>query len=163
MKCHKCGREMVVKTNSNTKEKFWGCSSYPHCSVTRSYKDKDENIKNIETIITLYEKQIRERLNISKKVIVVHFYDEDMDSGVVAFIRPLIKDYIEIHWNIQLTTEDFSKVLKTLAHEYTHVKQFIDERLNDYDVEVKWRCRPEEDEAIKFAQDFVNDVIVNVG
>jgi predicted RNA-binding Zn-ribbon protein involved in translation (DUF1610 family) len=33
-KCPKCGGEMVLRTaknGSNQGEKFWGCSSYPHC------------------------------------------------------------------------------------------------------------------------------------
>jgi len=30
-----CGSKMVLRTNKNTGEQFWGCSSYPKCKGSR--------------------------------------------------------------------------------------------------------------------------------
>ncbi len=32
--CHRCGKPMVVRTNRNTGDKFWGCSAFPDCRFT---------------------------------------------------------------------------------------------------------------------------------
>ncbi|SEI45343.1 restriction endonuclease [Frateuria terrea] len=33
--CPKCGKEMQLRTNRRTNERFWGCTSYPSCRGTR--------------------------------------------------------------------------------------------------------------------------------
>ncbi len=33
--CPKCGKELVIRENGETGEKFWGCSAYPKCKYTR--------------------------------------------------------------------------------------------------------------------------------
>jgi len=33
--CLKCGTEMVLRSNRQTKEHFWGCINYPNCRSTR--------------------------------------------------------------------------------------------------------------------------------
>ena len=35
--CNKCGAKMVLRTNSKTKERFWGCSTFPRCQFTQDY------------------------------------------------------------------------------------------------------------------------------
>lgn len=35
--CSKCQKEMELKTNSKTGNKFWGCPSYPKCRETKPY------------------------------------------------------------------------------------------------------------------------------
>lgn len=32
---------MVVRTNKQTDEKFYGCTFYPHCSGTRKIEEED--------------------------------------------------------------------------------------------------------------------------
>lgn len=34
--CPECGEDMVVRTNRNTGEQFYGCSMYPQCEGTES-------------------------------------------------------------------------------------------------------------------------------
>jgi len=36
--CNQCRLPMVVRTNSKTKQKFWGCSNFPRCRSTKSYE-----------------------------------------------------------------------------------------------------------------------------
>jgi restriction system protein len=33
--CPKCGREMQLRANRRTNQRFWGCVSYPRCRGTR--------------------------------------------------------------------------------------------------------------------------------
>lgn len=33
--CPRCEGSLTLRTNSRTKEKFWGCSEYPECRFTR--------------------------------------------------------------------------------------------------------------------------------
>ncbi|HEV2539829.1 MAG TPA: topoisomerase DNA-binding C4 zinc finger domain-containing protein [Frateuria sp.] len=33
--CPKCGKEMQLRANRRTNERFWGCMSYPGCRGTR--------------------------------------------------------------------------------------------------------------------------------
>lgn len=33
--CPKCGKEMQLRANRRTNERFWGCTSYPGCRGTR--------------------------------------------------------------------------------------------------------------------------------
>ena len=35
--CNKCGARTVLRTNSKTKERFWGCSTFPRCRSTQDY------------------------------------------------------------------------------------------------------------------------------
>jgi ssDNA-binding Zn-finger/Zn-ribbon topoisomerase 1 len=35
--CSKCGAGMVVRKNSKTGEKFWGCSTFPKCRNSKNY------------------------------------------------------------------------------------------------------------------------------
>jgi len=35
--CDKCGARTVLRTNSKTKERFWGCSKFPRCKSTQDY------------------------------------------------------------------------------------------------------------------------------
>jgi len=44
IKCPKCGSPMVIRTSYEGK-KFYGCSRYPHCKGTLSYKPKKMNEK----------------------------------------------------------------------------------------------------------------------
>lgn len=32
--CPECGRQLVERKNSYTRELFWGCSDYPRCDFT---------------------------------------------------------------------------------------------------------------------------------
>lgn len=34
--CLKCGNEMVLRSNRQTKDKFWGCINYPKCRSTKA-------------------------------------------------------------------------------------------------------------------------------
>jgi restriction system protein len=34
--CAKCGNEMVLRSNRQTKDAFWGCTNYPKCRSTRA-------------------------------------------------------------------------------------------------------------------------------
>lgn len=34
--CPECGEDMVVRTNRNTGEQFYGCPAYPDCDGTES-------------------------------------------------------------------------------------------------------------------------------
>lgn len=35
--CPDCDAVMVLRTNSITRERFWGCSNFPECHGTRRY------------------------------------------------------------------------------------------------------------------------------
>jgi len=37
-KCPICKGKLILRTNSKTKQKFWGCSGYPKCTFTRGIK-----------------------------------------------------------------------------------------------------------------------------
>jgi ssDNA-binding Zn-finger/Zn-ribbon topoisomerase 1 len=39
--CPECGGAMVVRTNKQTDEQFYGCSFYPHCTGTRQIEEED--------------------------------------------------------------------------------------------------------------------------
>lgn len=40
MKCSKCDKEMVLRTNKMSGERFWGCPNFPKCKQTASIGDK---------------------------------------------------------------------------------------------------------------------------
>jgi hypothetical protein len=46
LKCFKCGKEMVIKTNQKNSEQFYGCEGYPKCRNTKKIK-KDKKISEL--------------------------------------------------------------------------------------------------------------------
>jgi ssDNA-binding Zn-finger/Zn-ribbon topoisomerase 1 len=50
MICKKCGSTMMVRINSKTGEKFYGCADYPNCKYTEPFEifdiDEDEYEEN---------------------------------------------------------------------------------------------------------------------
>lgn len=159
MLCPKCGKEMKLKTNKNTKVDFWGCD-FPRCDFTISYINPQENEKIIRNIIDKFEYNIRQRLSIPQLVKVTHEFNTNMQHG--ATCTTINKNNHTIEWNIELKRSNLSKIVRDLAHEYRHVYQEYYRRIDkDYDTNIKWRLRPHEDDAISFMNEYINDIILN--
>ncbi len=43
--CPKCNSPMVQRLNSKTKQYFWGCNRYPHCTETKTYVDNTPDMR----------------------------------------------------------------------------------------------------------------------
>ncbi len=40
--CVDCGEPMVIRTNRNDYNDFWGCSTYPDCKYTEKIEEEKE-------------------------------------------------------------------------------------------------------------------------
>lgn len=42
--CTSCSGNMLVRKNSKTGHRFYGCSNYPNCTATAPYDDSEEQL-----------------------------------------------------------------------------------------------------------------------
>jgi predicted RNA-binding Zn-ribbon protein involved in translation (DUF1610 family) len=47
-KCPECSSEMILRTNRESGNKFWGCTKYPQCRGTRDSSGLSKAERNVE-------------------------------------------------------------------------------------------------------------------
>lgn len=161
MKCHKCDCDMEIKEGKFGK--FYACTGYPQCKHTISYiKSESETKKDIMFIVNKFAKDMRKELNINDNIKIEHFCRNDMISSMSACCNKDDTNKFFVKFNVQYPFSNYGTILKALSHEYKHIQQIIEGRMDNYDFNAKWRTRLEEDEAIKFSDKYINKIILKV-